>query len=289
MTDINITRQSPRRWPCNMNSGVYKITNTQNGKCYVGSTKCFNTRFKRHLADLRKGTHSSIKLQRAFNKYGESCFSFEVLEACKYQKPDIVNLENHYIDVLDTKSNGYNIADASFGDCLSDHPLKDEIIAKRTSTLKAKIAKMTLVERQVKYGKLGAKNGMFGKKRSAEEMAPALEAQRQFIIEHGYGYNKGIKRSDAQRAAISALAKTRTGNLNGFHNKTHTEESKKKISAATTGRKCSTLRPVSVRGIVYERLKDAEASIGMKSSTIWHRCSSPNAKFTDFFFVDQPK
>lgn len=217
------------------------------------------------------------------------CFSFEVLELCKYQKPDVVNLENHYIGVLDTKANGYNIADASFGDCLSDHPLKDEIIAKRTSTLKAKIAKMTLAERQVKYGKIGAKNGMFGKKRSAEEMAPALEARRQFIIEHGHGHNKGIKRTDAQRAAISVLAKTRTGELNSFFNKSHTDESKKKMSVAATGRRCSTLRPVSVRGIVYERLKDAETSTGLKSSTIWYRCSSPNAKFTDFFFVDQPK
>lgn len=30
-----------------MNSGIYKIVNTLNGKCYVGSTKDFQKRWKK--------------------------------------------------------------------------------------------------------------------------------------------------------------------------------------------------------------------------------------------------
>ena len=61
--------------------GVYKITNTVDGKVYVGSTTIdFGWRWSNHKSALRKNKHCNIHLQRAWNKYGESAFTFEVLE-----------------------------------------------------------------------------------------------------------------------------------------------------------------------------------------------------------------
>jgi group I intron endonuclease len=64
-------------------TGVYSITNTVNGKQYIGSAaRSFKYRFDRHLQKLRTDKHHCLPLQRAWNKYGEEAFKFEVLAIC---------------------------------------------------------------------------------------------------------------------------------------------------------------------------------------------------------------
>lgn len=105
--------------------GVYKIF-FDNGKdkCYIGSSAALNlanyrrginTRWKVHLSNLRRNKHHSIKLQHAYNKYGEHLLIFELLETC--DKGDIIDRENYYIDKYDSVKNGYNILPAA-GSCL---------------------------------------------------------------------------------------------------------------------------------------------------------------------------
>ena len=65
--------------PKPLESGIYRILNTATGKAYYGSSACLRNRWRRHLLDLRKGQHHSRHLQRAWNKYGEAAFVFEVL------------------------------------------------------------------------------------------------------------------------------------------------------------------------------------------------------------------
>jgi group I intron endonuclease len=61
--------------------GVYKITNTVDGKVYIGSTTIdTNWRWSTHKSLLKIGKHHNRHLQRAWNKYGESAFTFEVVE-----------------------------------------------------------------------------------------------------------------------------------------------------------------------------------------------------------------
>jgi group I intron endonuclease len=59
---------------------VYQITNVANRKFYVGSSVKPRTRFQTHRRQLRKGTHHCEPLQRAWDKYGEDCFRFKVIE-----------------------------------------------------------------------------------------------------------------------------------------------------------------------------------------------------------------
>lgn len=54
------------------NCGVYRWFNTVNGKSYVGSSANINKRKQEHLKGLTSNNHHSIKLQRAWNKYGEN-------------------------------------------------------------------------------------------------------------------------------------------------------------------------------------------------------------------------
>lgn len=64
-------------------SCVYSITNSKNGKRYIGSSYNFYKRKSVHLNDLRKNKHHCISLQRAFNKYKEKNFIFTILLECE--------------------------------------------------------------------------------------------------------------------------------------------------------------------------------------------------------------
>jgi len=61
---------------------VYAITNTVNGGSYIGSTTNLASRWKTHRYLLRKGKHHSFILQKAWDKYGETSFSFAPILVC---------------------------------------------------------------------------------------------------------------------------------------------------------------------------------------------------------------
>lgn len=60
---------------------IYVIRNQRNGKTYIGSAIDVKKRWREHKRTLRKGTHHARHLQRAWNKYGEDSFVFEIVEA----------------------------------------------------------------------------------------------------------------------------------------------------------------------------------------------------------------
>jgi len=59
---------------------IYQIRNLLDSKIYVGSTKNAKNRFKSHKSNLKLNKHHAPHLQHAWNKYGESNFTFEILE-----------------------------------------------------------------------------------------------------------------------------------------------------------------------------------------------------------------
>jgi group I intron endonuclease len=61
---------------------VYAIVNTVNGSKYIGSTLSPKSRWGTHKCLLRKGKHHSFILQKAWHKYGEAAFRFDVLLIC---------------------------------------------------------------------------------------------------------------------------------------------------------------------------------------------------------------
>ena len=89
-------------------SGIYQIRNLVNGKVYVGSAVNLHIRRKTHLYDLRHQKHPNQKLQRAYNKYGEKSFIFEIIEIIE-DKSKLVEREQFYIDNLNVIKEGYNI------------------------------------------------------------------------------------------------------------------------------------------------------------------------------------
>lgn len=88
-----------------MKTGIYKIQNLKNGRLYVGSAQDLNERRINHFSMLRNNSHTSIILQRAWNKTEDkSNFKFEILEYC--EKDKLIERENYYLNLL-CKSEDY--------------------------------------------------------------------------------------------------------------------------------------------------------------------------------------
>lgn len=78
-------------------SGIYKIQSTiKPERIYIGSAITISYRWSAHLSDLRKNKHPNKKLQRHFNKYGESDLHFSILLGC--DKKDLIKIEQYFID-----------------------------------------------------------------------------------------------------------------------------------------------------------------------------------------------
>jgi len=138
-----------------MTSGIYKICNVTNGKCYYGSSFDVDKRFRRHKNDLNKKKHINILLQRAWDKYQESSFDFSLVEECS--KDVLLEREQHY---LDTTVGGYNIGlHSSGGDNISNHPNKVNIINTIRESVLHRNNKLTITERCELYGRKGSENG----------------------------------------------------------------------------------------------------------------------------------
>lgn len=89
-------------------TGIYKITNRDDGKVYIGQSVDIKHRRACHFHDLKNNKHKNLHLQRAYNKSKEG-FDFEVICTCKEE--DLNELEIFYIKKYDSCNPkfGYNI------------------------------------------------------------------------------------------------------------------------------------------------------------------------------------
>lgn len=94
-------------------SGIYKIINKINGLYLVGSSKNLNgrdCRWKQHKKDARKNKHCNPKFQNAWNKYGENCFEFVIVEKVEPIEKLLLETEQKYLDIAKMeKDKCYNL------------------------------------------------------------------------------------------------------------------------------------------------------------------------------------
>jgi group I intron endonuclease len=108
-------------------SGIYSITNKNNGNKYIGSAVHIKHRWNCHISDLNKNKHHSIYLQRAWDKYGADCFEFSVIEYC--EKDKLIEREQFFIDIFCPTYNILPTAGSCLGMKHSDEAKKKNALA----------------------------------------------------------------------------------------------------------------------------------------------------------------
>ncbi len=99
-------------------SGIYRIVNLVNGKCYVGHASNLRARKAVHFSKLKNNKHGNQHLQDSFNLYGESNFIFEVLEIIEFPSDFSINRKKYrkYLCPYEQKwIDFYNSSDGNYG------------------------------------------------------------------------------------------------------------------------------------------------------------------------------
>ena len=89
-----------------MKSGIYKIENIINGKCYIGQSENLPIRIKTHINNIKKIKENNKELNIDAEKYGVDNFKSEVIEYWDISKLD--EKEKKYIKLYNSIETGYN-------------------------------------------------------------------------------------------------------------------------------------------------------------------------------------
>lgn len=120
LESINMSRKKNGRRTILPVCGVYKIENLINGKIYIGKSINVGRRWYEHKRELNEGNHINKHLQSSWNKYGEDCFRFELLEdgLTEFQA---LEREEYYIRYYETTNTlfGYNMTNGGQSGVLS--------------------------------------------------------------------------------------------------------------------------------------------------------------------------
>ena len=119
-----------------MRGFIYKITNTINGKSYIGQTiQNVKERFYQHCATKCSKAVSNMAIHRAIKKYGKSNFTVEVIEEIDFA--NLNDRERYWIKYYNSYNNGYNSTKGGQDGCKSFKDLDVESIIKEYNTGKS--------------------------------------------------------------------------------------------------------------------------------------------------------
>lgn len=265
--------------------GVYKISNLVSDRYYIGYSKNINKRFCVHRCKLKNSCHDNIFLQRAYNLDGEDKFIYEIIHRCNTEK-EAKEIELQYLTDLSIRDKLYNLNyNNSGGDLLTNHPDKESIREKILKSYTETISKMSCEERKEKYGKIGERNGMYGKTHTEEARKIFSEIKKNKNTgEENSFFGKHHTKETKQK--FSEIAKQRIGEKNSFFGKHHTEETKEKLREKIKGTQSPSRISISIDNINYVSMTDASKKLSIPLPTILWRLNSKNPKFNNYKYSE---
>lgn len=228
---------------------IYCVTNTVNGKKYVGqTTRSVEERWKEHKYNY--GIYK-YPFYKALKKYNPESFEVEVLCEC-YSKEDLDDKEVFYIDHLNSLvPNGYNCTTGGNNGTRSEetckriseslkgifsgenHPLYGkkhsiESLRKMSNAQRGKVASKLTLEKMSK-SQMGKTLSLEHRKKISESNTGKRHSKE--TIEKLSKLHVGKKLSEETKKKISESTRSENHHMYG---KTHSEETIKKISKTYT-------------------------------------------------------
>jgi group I intron endonuclease len=156
---------------------IYQIRNLENNKIYVGSAVDFTRRTSWHKCRLNKNKHYNDYLQRAWNKYGEENFKFEIIEVL--DKSCLIEREQHYLDTLKPE---YNVSTSATGGNLGPEVGRKLSILKRGN--RNNLGKKFSEEHKRKIGEAnkGKRLGMKASEETKRKMSESGKRRKHFPL-----------------------------------------------------------------------------------------------------------
>ncbi|MCA9750114.1 MAG: GIY-YIG nuclease family protein [Romboutsia sp.] len=195
---------------------VYKTTNLINGMIYIGRRSTSKVIEK----DFYKG--SGVYLKNAFKFFGKQNFKKEILEVCSSFEELLIR-EVYWINKYNSTNSklGYNLSNKSIG------------------------------------AGIGVENSFYGKTHTDETKTKISQANK------GRKHDKELvnrltdlrKKENLSNETLKKKSESVKGNKNPFFGKTHTEESKNKISNSKKGKKVTNLHKKNIVNALLNRPK----------------------------------
>jgi len=154
-------------------AGVYRWTNIDSGKMYVGSSVDLYRRFMDYynIKYLTRAAKSSL-ICKALLKHGYSKFNLDILEFCN--PSDVITREQYYIDNLKPEYNILKVAGSLFGYKHTQESLAKmkEIALNRSDETKAKLREAALGKtyKHTEETKIKLRDAILGKKHTNETL-----------------------------------------------------------------------------------------------------------------------
>lgn len=252
---------------CSLKSGIYKITNTLNGRVYIGSAKEFKERWNDHRRNLAKNKHQNKYLQNDYNKFYQFCGNddfliFEILELTNGDKKERTLKEQHYIDKhYDHQKECYNIRkEALMSDSFYKH--NNEI-----KKILSNLAKKRTGNKNSNYGNLWSDEMKEIQRKKVADRCSNPEYRKKLSIAQ-----KNKKMSLEQKNIINE--KRKIANKNAYHNNL---ETKQKIlagleKALATKRKKVEQYKDGILINTYNSMKEASVAVQISACSISDCC-----------------
>lgn len=231
--------------------GIYEIKNKINNKVYIGQSKNIEERLKQHMYQLENNKDSK-HLQRAWKKYGEENFEFNVIETVD----NINSLDEREIYWIKYRKStnreyGYNLREGGNRTGFCEETRKLMSLSAKNKPPISDETRMKLRESN--------KNRLFSEetKRKLRESAKGRKLSQETknkISKSHKGrkpHNLGIPMSNEQKDKLSKAMKGRK----------HSDESKKKMSESKKGIKFTDERKKNMKGFQNKHTEETKEKI----------------------------
>jgi group I intron endonuclease len=196
-------------------AGIYKLTNKQNGRIYIGSSVRFEKRWKQHETSLLIGKHSNKFLLADFNKCGTDAFIFEILEVIDGTKEERLLKEETYIkQYYDDGKQCYNLCDRAISREGNNSKDPAETAKKCSETQKRLWADPEERQKRIE-GKDGQRRANIGKAAKLVQANKSIEEKEAHAASQAIAVKEQWKDPEIRARRIAGLKKR---GKDGWHN-----------------------------------------------------------------------